>query len=139
MPVCLCPHLFESFPIAALPRELAALCSFLQARYLQVAAVIQLNQLKSGNELSSCFGAFVEIEELQGRCGVRLVHQFHLRDGKGLAKELGGALWERRDGSKIPVFSHHLREKIITNFSQSGTPQHCSALIFSAPPTARSR
>lgn len=71
------------------------MCSFLQVCYLQIAAVIQFNQLKSGNELSCCFGAFVEIKELEVRFGVWLINQLHLRDSKGLAKELRGALWDR--------------------------------------------
>lgn len=79
----------------ALLRELATMCSFLQACYLQIATVIELNQLKSGNELSRCFGASVEIKELQGRFGVWLIDQLHLRDSKGLPKELRGALQER--------------------------------------------
>lgn len=78
-------------------RELATMRSFLQAPYLQTAAVIQLNQLKSSNELSCCLGAFVDIKELQSRLGVWLISQLHLWDSKGLAQELRGALWEKSE------------------------------------------
>lgn len=79
----------------ALLRELPTMCSFLQACYLQIATVIELDQLKSGNELSCCFGASIEIKELQGRFGVWLINQLHLWDSKGLPKELRRALQER--------------------------------------------
>lgn len=69
--------------------------SFLQACYLQIATVIELDQLKSSNELSRCFGASVEIKELQGRFGVWFIDQLHLWDSKGLPEELRGALQER--------------------------------------------
>lgn len=74
---------------------LATMCIFLKVHYLQIATVIQLNQLKSGNELPSRFGAFVDIKELQGRFAVRLINQLHMWDSKGLAKELRRALQER--------------------------------------------
>lgn len=122
------------------------MCSFLPACYLQIATVIQLNQLKSGNELPRCFGALVEIEELQGRFGVRLIDQLHLRDGKGLAEELGGALRERGDWVKASLCYLTTSEKrpplIPANLRQHKTalpPLPSSALIPSAPSRARSR
>lgn len=79
----------------ALLREFTTMCRFLQACYLQITTVIELDQLKSGNELSRCFAASVEIKELQDRFGVWLINQLHLWDSKGLPKELMGALQER--------------------------------------------
>lgn len=89
------PHATSSAPLGALPLVLATMCIFLKVHYLQIATVIQLNQLKSGNELPSRFGAFVDIKELQGRFAVWLINQLHVWDSKGLAKELRGALQER--------------------------------------------
>lgn len=106
------------------------MCSFLQARYLQIATVVQLHQLKSGNELSHCFGAFVEIEELKGGFGVWLIDQLHLWDGKGVAEELRGTLQKQGEWVKsIPLLSYHFREKTTTNSSQSGTAQDRSSTL----------
>lgn len=104
------------------------MCSFLQAHYLQIAAVIQLNQLKSGNELSHCFGAFVEIKELQGRFGVWLINQLHLWDSKGLSEELRGALQERGEWVKASLCYLPTSEKrtplIPANLGQYKTACH---------------
>lgn len=98
------------------------MCSFLQACYLQITTVIKLNQLKSGNELSRCFGASVEVKELQGRFGVWLINQLHLWDSKGLPKELRGALQERGELIKSSLW-YLTPSKSTTNSSQSGTVQ----------------
>lgn len=110
----------------ALLRELATMYSFLQACYLQIATVIELNQLKSGNELSCCFAASVEIKELQGRFGIWLIDQLHLWDSKGLPKEIRGALQERGELLKSSLW-YLTTSKTTTNSSQSGTVQDYSS------------
>lgn len=63
---------------------------------LKPATVVQFNEFKCGDELSSCLGPLPQGEELQLRALVRVLYELYPRHGQCPAQEHMGPLWGAR-------------------------------------------